>query len=749
MDSDDDEVRFLPRRHTSSSSSSSCHPESSLSSSSHIVVFEMAPVPIVSTVTDATRKSTLPCLPTTTTATKDECVKISPDELALLESLVWSQPSSSLSSSAASSGNEKEQPEEKACNGCSGVEQEMARNQRVLHVLKYVRDVARIVEAYGKSDAFEFTETQMRALYLFETGVSFFMTGPPGAGKSRLIHEMIARGKKMSKRMAVTAMTGLPADMIGGTTLHSFAGLQLGDKPVDYYIQRFMRYDPNGEDPKSPSHRWQKTDVLIVDEISMCAPDYFHKLDSTARALRRCPAKPFGGMQLVVSGDFFQLPYVQKRAEKDYDDPRLQLPGETKQQYLSRQYLFESCSWHGTIKQIVMLDQVFRQKEPEFVDRLARVRVGELNEDDHKWFNSRVRTGRSVVGCDGLETTWLFAHRKPSEERNKQCLAKLPGRMMRCERIVSHARKRAGKDEPLMTRLEDVQNPDVRDRMETYKKQRQRDTAFDFKVGMRVLSLQNITGTNIRNGTNGIVLDVGDKPLDEVGVPGKDGKVGTGRLGRAPDECIWVQFSTYSAPGAPMVHALLPIKRCERKEALRSDEAMKSESMWTEWISDSYIELIGGYAMTSHRVQGQQLATAHIELDESMFEAGQAYTAISRVMSQAGLTLTRYDPRAFIVNPDVVDFYRTCERSIARRKILDRQRAALLADVAMRSDRVIVNGRDVGKRLDGLHGRDVGHLLFIVFEMMGSFTVDHEGLRRTFRNRASKYENTRTMAYVL
>jgi hypothetical protein len=167
------------------------------------------------------------------------------------------------------------------------------------------------------------------------------------------------------------------------------------------------------------------------------------------------------------------------------------------------------------------------------------------------------------------------------------------------------------------------------------------------------------------------------------------------------------------------VQVLHAVRRRERKECLLSSEESKRESEWTEWISDSSVMLLGAYAMTVHRVQGQQLSSAHVELDESMFESGQAYTAISRVTSEAGLTLTRYDPRAFIVDPAVVAFDRECRLIAAHRQVLHRNAARALAYAA--------------RRAAPADGALVGQLLYLVADLAGWHTPDEPGLRAAFR----------------
>ena len=106
-----------------------------------------------------------------------------------------------------------------------------------------------------------------------------------------------------------TASTGSAACQIGGTTLHAFAGIGSGTGSIEQCIAQALR--------PHKAAQWRKCQCLIIDEISMIDADYFDKLDAVARAVRKLK-QPFGGIQLVLCGDFLQLPPVTKEGEKKY-----------------------------------------------------------------------------------------------------------------------------------------------------------------------------------------------------------------------------------------------------------------------------------------------------------------------------------------------------------------------------------------------------------------------------------------------
>lgn len=178
-----------------------------------------------------------------------------------------------------------------------------------------------------------------------EKGKSVFFTGPAGTGKSVLMRAIIAQLKrKHSKdpdRLAVTASTGLAACNIGGMTLHSFSGIGLGKDDVATLVKKIRR------NPKA-KNRWLRTKILVIDEISMVDGDLFDKLSQVGRTLRN-NGRPWGGIQLVITGDFFQLPPVPDYGARD------------------TKFAFEAATWNTSIDHTIGLTEVFRQKDPGMV----------------------------------------------------------------------------------------------------------------------------------------------------------------------------------------------------------------------------------------------------------------------------------------------------------------------------------------------------------------------------------------------
>ena len=148
---------------------------------------------------------------------------------------------------------------------------------------------------------------QMRVLEMVKNGESIFFTGSAGTGKSHLLKHIV--GILPPETTFATASTGSAACQIGGTTLHAFAGLGCGSAPLEQCIAQASR--------QHKALQWRKCHCLIIDEISMIDADYFDKLNVVAKAVRKSK-RPFGGIQLVLCGDFLQLPPVSKDGEKKY-----------------------------------------------------------------------------------------------------------------------------------------------------------------------------------------------------------------------------------------------------------------------------------------------------------------------------------------------------------------------------------------------------------------------------------------------
>lgn len=236
-----------------------------------------------------------------------------------------------------------------------------------------------------------FTKLQQKAYNHIMNGKNVFITGGGGVGKSFLIQKYI-QNNKHSNYIGVTSLTGTSAILIKGSTLHSFLGIGLGKKPVQVLAQKILK-------KSYLKKRWKQIQVLIIDEVSMLSCELFEKIEKLARLIRDI-YEPFGGIQLICSGDFCQLPVIG-----------------------STQFCFESKVWDDCIDETVYLTEIVRQKDKQFVNVLNNIRLGNITENVKKVLNERV--GVKLQTKNGIRPTRLFCLNKDVNSTNTKKLMKI------------------------------------------------------------------------------------------------------------------------------------------------------------------------------------------------------------------------------------------------------------------------------------------------------------------------------------
>lgn len=201
---------------------------------------------------------------------------------------------------------------------------------------------------------------QLLALSYVCDGINICLTGPGGTGKTHLINLIRELSKTAGKKCNVTAMTGCAALIIKGTTLHSWAGI-LTNKDNQYEVEANIKHIKK----KKKYINWITTDILIIDECSMLDVNTFELLDNIGKKLRKND-KSFGGIQLILSGDFYQIKPVEN------------------------EMFIVSSKWNTIIDKVIVLKKIFRQKDKEFSKLLREVRIGELSEKSEEILNSRI-----------------------------------------------------------------------------------------------------------------------------------------------------------------------------------------------------------------------------------------------------------------------------------------------------------------------------------------------------------------------
>ncbi|XP_050379852.1 ATP-dependent DNA helicase PIF1-like [Argentina anserina] len=208
----------------------------------------------------------------------------------------------------------------------------------------------------------QWTDEQIQIISAISEGKSVFITGSAGTGKTILVQHVIKLLKKQhgASKVYVTAPTGVAACAIGGQTLHSFASIGYPMADRETLLHRIVL---NNKAYK----RWLKVKALVIDEISMVDTEFFESLEYIARNIREVDTS-WGGIQIVVSGDFFQLPPIK---------PHKNLGG--------KEFAFEADCWNSSFDLQVNLTKVFRQSDPQLIKLLNGIRRGESNPEDLKF----------------------------------------------------------------------------------------------------------------------------------------------------------------------------------------------------------------------------------------------------------------------------------------------------------------------------------------------------------------------------
>ena len=237
----------------------------------------------------------------------------------------------------------------------------------------------------------KFTEEQKLAFLYMVEGKNTFITGPGGCGKSFVV-KTFARVYKNYKVIAVTSTTGVSAMHINGTTLHHYLGIGLGNGSVQAMVTKICKKNWLYK-------RWNALEVLIIDEVSMLNKELFEKLHKIAGIIRGDFDKPFGGIQLIFSGDFLQLPCI----EGDF--------------------CFESEKWDKCIEKTVYMKKIIRQIDPIFQKCLNQIRVGEPDEETIYIIESRI--GKKLENEYSIKPTRLYPLNRLVEQINIEEVEKL------------------------------------------------------------------------------------------------------------------------------------------------------------------------------------------------------------------------------------------------------------------------------------------------------------------------------------
>ncbi|HNW33184.1 MAG TPA: AAA family ATPase, partial [Candidatus Dojkabacteria bacterium] len=236
--------------------------------------------------------------------------------------------------------------------------------------------------------------TQEQALRIMKTGVNVYLTGSAGSGKTYLLNKYIKYLESHGVPVAVTASTGIAATHMNGMTIHSWSGLGIKDHLDERELEKL-------EERKYLWKRFDKARVLIIDEISMLEGKQLEIVERICRRFKRND-KPFGGLQVILSGDFFQLPPVRKGEDKD---------GEI---------IPKSKVWQILNPAVCYLEEQFRQKDDILTGILNKIRSNQIEEGDYQILEKRIG-----VNISAFKPTKLYTHNADVDLINEKELAEI------------------------------------------------------------------------------------------------------------------------------------------------------------------------------------------------------------------------------------------------------------------------------------------------------------------------------------
>ena len=408
-----------------------------------------------------------------------------------------------------------------------------------------------------------FDPTAERFHRLVKQGRNVLLTGQAGTGKSTLLRNEIDAD---DEQVAITASTGIAALNVGGSTIHRWSGMMLGPKrgedPRDH-LRELMR--DKRQSVRAGLDRIRNCRLLVLDEVSMLSGITLAFFDLLCRTVRRDQA-PFGGIQIIATGDFLQLPPVRTDPREAYD------------------WAFMTQSWIEAIFATIHLTRVHRQDEPDFLRALGEFRVGKISAASGSLLASR------VVHFPDADTPRLFTHNSQVDKWNAYRLA-----CIESDEMIYPART-SGPDHQVQFLRTNLLTPEQ----------------LVLKPGARVMFTVNQPDLGFVNGQTGTVI-----------------------------ECTEGAVSVLSG------ERLIQVAPFE----WRFDSRDKHSATFTQF------PMRLAWSLTIHKSQGLTLDSAYIDVRAAR-EPGQAYVAVSRVRSLAGLNLKAWFSGIF-VSQAAIQFYQS------------------------------------------------------------------------------------------
>lgn len=454
---------------------------------------------------------------------------------------------------------------------------------------------------------------QSSALDILKTGQNVFLTGSAGSGKTYTLNQYINYLRARRVPVAVTASTGIAATHMNGTTIHSWSGIGIKDELSDRDLTNLSR-------KQFLADRLKDTAVLIIDEISMLHGKQLNLVSQVLKHVRKNDA-PFGGIQMVVAGDFFQLPPIGSKGESNREKfafmSEAWLDAKFHICYLSEQHRQVSEAANGGLDLDDILNQIRRQ-EVTFEAIAALEATHDQNVD--------------------IKRTRLYTHNLNVNKINDKELAALDGEMMRFEAISTGDNKL----------------------VETLKKTVRTQDDLILKVGAKVMFIKNNTELGVSNGTMGELIGFAAVKVDDskdnsdVLIENDDDIKNTTDSDEATaknKKSAAKKDKEKSKTKKPTTQKMPVVRLNSGREVIAEPEEWIIEDETGDVLA-SYLQvpLCLAWAITIHKSQGMTLDAAEIDLSRT-FELGQGYVALSRLKSLAGLQLLGMNDMSLQLDP--------------------------------------------------------------------------------------------------
>ena len=449
---------------------------------------------------------------------------------------------------------------------------------------------------------------QSSALDILKTGQNVFLTGSAGSGKTYTLNQYINYLRARRVPVAVTASTGIAATHMNGTTIHSWSGIGIKDELSDRDLTNLSR-------KQFLADRLKDTAVLIIDEISMLHAKQLNLVNQVLKHVRKNDAA-FGGIQVVVAGDFFQLPPIGSKGESNREKfafmSEAWLDAKFHICYLSEQHRQVSEAANGGLDLDDILNQIRRQ-EVTFEAIAALEATFDQNVD--------------------IKRTRLYTHNLNVNKINDKELAALEGETMRFEATATGDSKL----------------------VETLKKTVRTQDDLVLKVGAKVMFIKNNSELGVSNGTMGELIGFAAVKIDDSKDTSDDLIEDTAQDAIAKNTKNKAKKDKESKEKPkdkkPTTQKMPVVRLNSGREVIAEPEEWIIEDETGDVLA-SYLQvpLCLAWAITIHKSQGMTLEAAEIDLSRT-FELGQGYVALSRLKSLAGLQLLGMNDMSLQLDP--------------------------------------------------------------------------------------------------